>query len=671
MPEELAGSPRSEPTRTAADAQAAASAARPAQLVHLPQALTPALERARAGLLDLQRAEGCWCFELEADCTIPAEYILMMHFMAEIDSARAAKLAVYLRERQAEHGGWPLYYGGDLDLSCSVKCYWALKLCGDDSESAHMQRAREAILERGGAAASNVFTRIAMALFGHVPWRATPFLPVEVVLLPRWFPFQLMKVSYWSRTVMVPLAILCSLKARAKNPSGIRIDELFVTPPERERNYFPVRSKLNRALLLLERTARLFEGLIPGFVRRRALTRAEEWFTERLNGTDGLGGIFPAMVNAYESLDLLGYAPEHPLRRDAKRALERLLVEHESWAYCQPCFSPIWDTGLACLALQDVQRTCPEEATSRAIERAASWMKERQILDGPADWRAYRPDLAPGGWAFQFANPHYPDLDDTSVVAWALAQQDRRRHGRAIRRAADWLRGMQSENGGFASFDADNTHAYLNHIPFADHGALLDPPTADVSARCAALFGLLGREADRAALSACLDYLYREQEPNGSWFGRWGTNYVYGTWSVLSALEHVSDEKKHAHVERAMRWLESVQRPDGSWGESNDSYRDPEMAGEAPAGTVFQTAWAVLGLLASGEGDSLAVRRGIEYLIERQAADGLWEEDWYTAPGFPRVFYLRYHGYARYFPLWALARYQRALAEQAAPERAR
>ena len=420
-----------------------------------------------------------------------------------------------------------------------------------------------------------------------------------------------------------------------------------------------MRSPLNRLFLLVERTVRLGEPLIPSFVRRRALRRAESWFVERLNGTDGLGAIFPAMVNAYEALDVLGYTGDHPLRKQAREALHRLLVVDESSAYCQPCFSPVWDTALAVLVLHEARPPAPDAAFNTALERACDWLEERQVTAGPADWRTSRPDLPPGGWAFQYNNSHYPDLDDTSAVGWALVQQEARRGGETLARAADWVVGMQSRNGGFASFDADNTCAYLGAIPFADHGALLDPPTADVSARTLLFLRLLGRLQDRRAVGVCLDYLLGEQEECGAWFGRWGTNYTYGTWSVLAALEHVDDPRKSEAVRRAVDWLLRVQREDGSWGESNDTYGRPERAGRGAEGTSFQTAWALLGLMAAGEGDSPEVQHGIDWLLRTRQASGLWCDDAFTAPGFPRVFYLRYHGYGAYFPLWALARYRR------------
>ena len=613
--------------------------------------LEQAVVHARQGLLALQHPDGYWCFELEADCTVPAEYILMMHYMGEVDEDLQAKIAAYLRSRQANHGGWPLFYGGPLNISCSVKAYYALKLAGHDPGASHMERAREAILAHGGAARSNVFTRMTLALFGQIPWSGVPFTPVEIMLFPRWFLFHISKVSYWSRAVMIPLAILCSLKPNAKNPRQVHIRELFAKPPEEE-NYFPIRSRLNDLFLQFDKLGRFLEPFIPKGVRGRALKRAEEWFVERLNGTKGLGGIFPAMVNAHEALASLGYPSDHPHRISTREALKNLLVVNEESAYCQPCVSPVWDTALACLALE-------EEAgplVGQPLLRGLDWLRDRQLEDEPGDWRERHPGLKGGGWAFQFANPHYPDLDDTSVVALAMQQGYPERYRQSIQRAADWICGMQSKNGGYAAYDSDNTHYYLNEIPFADHGALLDPPTSDVSARCAALLAELGYRGRE--LTGCLNFLHQEQEENGSWFGRWGTNYIYGTWSVLAALEKVGDRPDQPHIRRAVDWLKRIQRPDGGWGEDCDSYGDPGRGGKGYASTSFHTAWAMLGLMAAGEADSPAVRKGAEYLMRTRQADGLWKDEWFTAPGFPRVFYLKYHGYAKYFPLWALARYR-------------
>ncbi len=623
------------------------------------------VRRARAALLGLQQSDGHWCFPLEADCTIPAEYVLMMHFLGEVDEVLQSKLANYIRAQQAEHDGWPLYYGGHFDMSCSVKAYWALKLAGDSPDAPHMVRARQAILSSGGAARANVFTRYTLAMFNQVPWRAVPFLPVELIWMPGWSPFNWNRVSYWSRAVAIPLSILYTLRAQAINPTGIGVAELFVKAPEQERNFFPVRSKLNRVFLAIERTARRFEPLIPGFVRRRAVKSAEGWMTERLNGVDGLGGVFPSMVNALEAMVVMGYPADHPLRLQAAEAIDRLLVIDEDSAYCQPCVSPVWDTALAALALQEADAAAPEDADRDALVAAGDWLVGRQQVDGPADWRADRPDLEPGGWPFQYANDHYPDLDDASAVIWSLRRIDGHRFSESIRRGLNWVRGMQSSNGGYGAFDVDNTSYYLLEIPFADHGALLDPPTADVTARCVTVFGIMGRSDDEDALARALDYLIDEQEENGSWFGRWGTNYIYGTWCVLAALEHVSDPRADEARRRAVAWLKATQQVDGGWGESNDSYQDQTVAGHGQDSTSYQTAWALLALMAAGESGSAEVAKGIAWLERHQTDDGLWTEPWYTAPGFPRVFYLRYHGYSAYFPLWALARYAREVARMA------
>ena len=619
--------------------------------------LDEAIIRASESLVALQHTDGHWVFELEADVTIPSEFILLQHYTGHIEPELQARIAGYIRATQGADGGWPLFYGGALDVSASVKAYFALKAAGDPIDAPHMVRARSAILARGGARRCNVFTRISLALFGEVPWRAVPAMPVEIMLLPGWSPFHIAKVSYWSRTVLVPLLVLMALRPRARNPQGVTIGELFCEPPEAVRDWIngPTSSPLSMAFGMLDRLLRVAEPFFPADARRRAIEKAVAFVTERLNGEDGLGGIFPAMANAVMMFDCLGYDRDHPDYATALASLRKLLVLDGERNYCQPCLSPVWDTALAGHALMEVD----DSRLGSTLQRALDWLEGKQVLEVVGDWAATRPGLRPGGWAFQFENPHYPDLDDTAAVALALDRFDSARYRNAIDRAAEWVIGMQSRNGGWGSFDADNTHYYLNHIPFADHGALLDPPTADVSARCLAFLSQIGYDADHPSVAAAIAYLRAEQEPDGSWFGRWGTNYIYGTWSVLAALNSAGIVPDSPEVRRAVDWLITRQHEDGGWGEGGESYWSHATHGEAPYSTPSQTAWALLALMAAGEVSHPAVARGVAYLIDSQDQDGNWDEPWYTAVGFPRVFYLRYHGYRAFFPLWALARYRR------------
>jgi squalene-hopene/tetraprenyl-beta-curcumene cyclase len=611
------------------------------------------LGAARETLKALQRPDGHWIFELEADTTIPSEYILLQHFLGEIDEEDERRIAAYLRATQDDRGGWPLFAAGDPDLSATIKAYYALKLAGDDPGAAHMRRARELILDLGGAARANVFTRINLALFGQVPWRAVPIMPVEIMLLPGWFPFHLSKVAYWSRTVIVPLLVLMALKPRARNPRGVGIRELFVTPPEEERRYIvnPTGARLGRLFIELDRALRVVEPHFPKAGRQRAIEAAVRFIRPRLNGEDGLGAIFPAMANTVMAFDALGYPPDHPDLVTAKGALRKLLARRGEQVYCQPCLSPVWDTALAMHALLEAG----EPPDSPALAAAGRWLLEREIRVG-GDWRWQRPALEPSGWAFQYRNDPYPDVDDTAVVVMALHRIDPERFREPIERATRWVLGMQSRNGGWAAFDVDNTKYYLNHIPFADHGALLDPPTADVTARCLSMLAQLGFSRDHPAVRRGIEFLRREQEADGSWYGRWGVNHIYGTWSALCAFNAVGEDPDAPHVRRAVEWLKARQRPDGGWGEDCatywSGYRDA-----AKASTPSQTAWALLALMAAGEVGGEAVRRGVIYLEDAPRDGANWREELWTGTGFARVFYLRYHGYSAYFPLWALARY--------------
>jgi squalene-hopene/tetraprenyl-beta-curcumene cyclase len=527
-------------------------------------------------------------------------------------------------------------------------------MIGGDVDAPHMARARAAILAAGGAAAVNVFTRIQLALFGAGPWSTVPTMPPELILLPRWFPIHLSKMSYWARTVVVPLLVLGALKPRARNARGILVDELYTGKQVRAGTKAADPKWLwTRGFNALDRVLKASDRLWPKKLRKRAIATCEAWVVERLNGEDGLGAIYPAMANSVMMFDLLGYAEDHPVRRIARQSVENLLVIREDEAYCQPCVSPIWDTALAAHAMIEAGG----EANIARAEAALDWLTPRQVLDVAGDWAEERPGVRPGGWAFQYNNDHYPDLDDTAVVVMAMdraAIADRL----PIDRGVEWTVGLQSKNGGWGAFDADNAYDYLNNLPFADHGALLDPPTADVTARCVSMLAQLGEGRDTPRMAAAIDYLRREQEPDGSWFGRWGVNYIYGTWSVLCALNAAGLGRDAPMIARAVDWLTAIQNADGGWGEDCNSY-DLDRTGHVPApSTASQTAWALLGLMAAGEVDSVAVRRGIDWLAAHQEADGLWGQEHYTGGGFPRVFYLRYHGYPKYFPLWAMARYR-------------
>src|SRR5947199_3212564 len=496
----------------------------------------PALEKhiraATDAVLAEQKPDGHWVYELEADATIPAEYVLMVHYFAETpDLELERKIGVYLRRIQGAHGGWPLFHEGDFDMSASVKAYFALKMIGDDINADHMRRARAAILSRGGGVKSNVFTRALLSLYDVIPWNSVPVMPVEIMLLPKWFPFHIDKISYWARTVIVPLLVLQALKPHAKNPRGVSIDELFhedpktVGPPHKAPHQKWSWFLFFRAVDVV---LRALEPVMRKRLRKRAIDKAVAFVTERLNGIDGLGAIYPAMENSVKMYAVLGYPRDHPHRAIARASLDKLLVVKEDEAYCQPCVSPVWDTALVAHALLEAGGEMGVAAANKGLD----WLKPLQVLDVKGDWIEQRPTVRPGGWAFQYNNAHYPDLDDTAVVVMAM---DRARALRgaifddAIDRGRGWVVGLQSKAGGWGAFDADNAYHYLNNIPFADHGALLDPPTADVTARCLSMLVQIGEAADSPPVKRAIDYLYSTQLADGSWYGRWGMNYIYGT----------------------------------------------------------------------------------------------------------------------------------------------
>ncbi len=635
-------------------------------------ALEAAVTQATAHLLSHQRTDGHWVFELEADATIPAEFVMLKRFFGKVEPEREARIGRYLRRLQSLEapncqGGWPLFHTGPIDISCSVKAYFALRLIGDQPHEPHMVRAREAILAAGGAEKSNVFTRATLALFGQVPWHAVPVMPPEICLLPRWFPFHLAKISYWARTVLVPLTVVMARRPQPLAPIGVIITELFRTPPHEVQDWpagAHAAEPWKTLFAWLDKGLQRITHLFPRTARRRAEMWAERFVTERLNGEDGLGGIYPAMANAIWMYHCLGVPADDPRLVTAWESVEKLVVDRtDGETYVQPCLSPVWDTALASHALLEAG----DPRSEAAVRQGLDWLVERQITEVKGDWAWARPNVPPGGWAFQYRNDHYPDVDDTAVVVLALDRA--RKHAghedaaaeRSATLATEWVVGMQSKGGGWGAFDADNSYHYLNSIPFADHGALLDPPTADVSGRCLAMLAQLGHGQDNPVVKQAVEYLLDEQEADGSWYGRWGINYVYGTWSALTALNAAGLKADHPAMAKGAAYLKRVQNPDGGWGEDGFTY--PRKGGTAPdtdvvmgGSTASQTAWALLALMAAGQADDPAVERGAAWLVARQGADGGWPEEDYTGTGFPRVFYLRYHGYARIFPLWALAR---------------
>ncbi|HLC40210.1 MAG TPA: squalene--hopene cyclase [Methylomirabilota bacterium] len=619
-----------------------------------------AIERGQSFLSRTQAPDGHWGGELEADATITSEYLLLMRLLDREDPERDAKAVRYLRSRQLPDGGWPLYPGGAANLSVTIKAYFAMKLCAVSPDDPAMQRAREHIRARGGPPEANVFTKISLALFGEYDWSAVPTMPAEIMLLPRWSYFNIYEVSYWSRTVIVPLLILLDRQPVKRLPAWCSLDELW--PGGRD----PKRMKLRRdpmpitwknVFLTIDQGLKLWERWGPRPLRERAIDSARQWMEERVAVPGGLGGIYPAMANAVLAMRALGYPDDHPLIQGQLKEIEALAIEDHETLHYQPCVSPVWDTALAANAL--LASGLP--GNDLALIRAAEWLLDEQIL-APGDWQVKRPGIAPGGWPFQYANDFYPDLDDTAMAIMAINQialPHEARKTQAISRGLHWFLGMQGRDGGWGSFDADNNHLFLNNIPFADHGALLDPSTEDLTGRGLELLGALGYTKGVEPARRAIEFLKRSQTPAGCWFGRWGVNYIYGTWSVLRGLRATGEDLQAEHVQRALRWLMAKQNPDGGWGETCDSYQDPSLAGTGFS-TPSQTAWALLGLFAGGVTDGSAVERGIQFLVDHQDANGAWEDPYWNGTGFPRVFYLKYHLYAKYFPLWALGVYRQA-----------
>ena len=635
------------------------------------EAVEEALVRSETWFLQRQHpVAGYWVEELEADTTLTSEYLMLRRYIGAVDTDREARMISYLQRTQLEDGGWSIYAGGPMNVSASIKAYFALKLAGVLPDAPGMRRAREAILEKGGVVSANVFTKITLALFGQYDWRGIPSMPPEIMLAAQWRYCNVYAVSYWSRVVIVPLFIVFAFRRECRIEADQGIEELFCVPPNRV-NYrkMPPFQKdcafisWRNFFVWSDAVLKVCEKYTPLFIRKKAVKNAEAWLVERMQGEGGLGAIYPAMANSMYALAALGYPVSHPLVQKALRAIEALEIDTPDSAdgqtpetlHLQPCHSPVWDTALSMNAL--IERGLAVDHT--ALNRAAAWLRSRQTRK-VGDWIMSAPEAQPGGWGFQFENEWYPDVDDTAAVVIALAKcsplqpPDR---DETIWRGSQWVLAMQSSNGGWGAYDRNNDRLIFNQIPFADHQALLDPPTADLTGRCLEMLGILGYDRSHPAVAPALEFLRREQEADGSWYGRWGVNYLYGTWCVLTGLQAIGEPMSDPWIQRAVVWLESKQNMDGGWGESCASYADRAWSGEGDS-TPSQTSWALMALLASGVPDSLSVARGVNFLLRRQQGNGTWVEPCHTGTGFPRVFYLRYHGYSKYFPMWALAMYR-------------
>jgi len=620
--------------------------------------LNAALDNAIDFLLRAQDPAGCWLGELEGDTILESEWIILMRFLSRGDESRLAKAAAYIRSKQTPDGGWAIFPGGAVDISASVKAYFALKLTGSSPEEPHTIRAREAIRAAGGVPAVNSYTKFYLAMLGQIPWNWAPAVPAEIMLLPNWFYFNIYEISSWSRTFAVPLTIIWAGKPVTHIGEEQGIAEL-IDGPDRSR----IRSRASLVprswrdfFLLADASIKLAERLRLVPLRGRAVERAREWMLLHLEDSAGLGAIFPPIVYSLIALRALGYPDDHPQVERAMGELEKLEIEEADTLRLQPCTSPVWDTGIVVNALAEAE----VDPDHPAMRLAAEWLVSKQVrMRG--DWQVKRPRLEPGGWYFEFANEFYPDIDDTAMVLMALSKTgDVPGKDDACRGALMWLLGMQGSDGGWASFDVDNCKTVFDYIPFADHNAMLDPSTSDITARILEMLSLRAFTRNTPALRRAIAFLRKEQEPDGSWFGRWGVNYIYGTWQAIKGLTSIGVDPSDAMIRRAAEWLASVQNEDGGWGESCTSYYEPSLKGRGES-TPSQTAWAVMGLMAAGQARSDQVGAGIDYLIRTQTEEGTWNEELFTGAGFPKVFFLRYHLYRHSFPTMALGMYRRGL----------
>jgi squalene-hopene/tetraprenyl-beta-curcumene cyclase len=632
----------------------------------LPKALERGIRRSQEALLEMQNFEdGYWCADLRADTTLESDTIMLLNFLGRGSSPKVRRLADFILSQQLPDGGWPIYRNGPAEISATVKAYWALKFAGHSPEDPRLAKARKKIFELGGIHKVNTYSKFYMALFGLYDWRGVPSIPPEIMLFPSWFYFNLYEMSAWTRSIVVPLSVIWS-----ERPDGLvcpphaRLDELF---PD-TRRHIPLAEAMGphkwlswtSFFLAWDKMLKGAEGKGPHFIRAWALRLAENWILEHLQESDGLGAIFPGIVNTILAMKCLGYHGQDARLRAQLKNLEGLEIDHGDMLEMQPCLSPVWDTAITTIALAESGL----DPAHPALVRAAAWLLSKEVRRS-GDWR-YTNNTGPiGGWAFEHHNAFYPDVDDTAMVMLALrhiALDESLALGRekACLRGLHWLLSMQSPNGGWAAFDKNNTKVILTKIPFADHNAMIDPPTPDLTARVLEILGHIGYDMSYPCVRAAVDFLKQEQLADGSWFGRWGVNYIYGTWQVLRGLAAIGYDMKEAWVQRGADWLASVQLPDGGWGETCRTYDDPSLKGTGPS-TPSQTAWALQGLMAAGRSDSNAVKAGVEHLLVTQREDGLWDETEFTGTGFPKVFYLEYTLYRNYFPLMALGQYRHEL----------
>lgn len=620
--------------------------------------IAEAIIRAQQNLLRQQHADGHWCGELLVDSTLCSDYVLFMHWIGDVDEALQQRCAAHILKRQLPDGGWNIYFDGPSEINACVKAYFALKLSGHAPDLPFMQEARANIMRLGGIPRMNTYSKLYLALLGQFPWQYLPSIPVEMVLLPDWAPFNLYRMSSWSRAMLVPLAIINHFKPTRDLLEAQQLHELYPVGTEhknftlsRDPRFLAWRNFFLRGDHALKIISKL--GWRP--MRKRALEEAERWMLARIGeGSDGLAAVFPAMLNAMIALRALGYSKEHPAYAKAMADFRGLFVDDPEDFRIQPCLSPVWDTAINVIAL--AESGLPAE--DPALQKAAAWLVDKEVRVR-GDWTVNNPHPEASGWAFEYNNVYYPDTDDTAMVLMGLRlvrPNDSKGVDELFKRALDWQMSFQCRDGGWAAFDKEVTQHWLEDMPFADHNAILDPTCSDLTARTLELLGYIGFDEKQNSVRRAVQYLIDTQEDDGSWYGRWGVNYIYGTWQVLRGLRAINEDMSQDWILRGRDWLESCQNDDGGWGESCASYDTPVLKGKGES-TASQTAWALMGICACGDLNRSSVQRGLRYLLSTQNHNGAWDEPQITGTGFPRVFYLKYDMYRQNFPLLALATY--------------